>query len=261
MIVRALRLVGHQARYDLMGFLRNRQARFFTVLLPVVFLVILVGVFGNRTVGPQQVRAATYYVPGLSAMAIIAASFVNLVISVTTQRETGVLKRRRATPVPAWTLIAARTLTAMVVSLATMAVVLVIGRVAYGVAMPATAVPGVVVTAVIGTVTFCCLGYALSTVIRSPDAAQPMVQAVMLPLYFISGVFVPVITLPAWLQDVARFFPVQHLADGLHHAFDPAGHGTRIAGADLAVLVLWAGAGLAVALLRFTWMPSAAEAG
>jgi ABC-2 type transport system permease protein len=252
--------VVHQARYDLLGFLRNRQARFFTILLPVAFLVILAGVFGNHTVGPHHVRAATYYVPGLSAMAIIAASFVNLVISITAQRETGVLKRRRATPVPAWTLIAARTLTAMVVSLATMAVVLVIGRVAYGVTLPGSTIPGAVVIAVVGAIAFCCLGYALSTTIRSADAAQPMVQAVMLPLYFISGVFIPNVDLPTWLQDVARFFPVQHLADGLHHTFDPAVHGTGIAGGDLAVLSAWAVVGLAVALLRFTWTPSAADA-
>jgi ABC-2 type transport system permease protein len=256
----ALRLVLHQARYDLLGFIRNRQARFFTLLLPVIFLVLLVGVFGNRTVGPQHMRAATYYVPGLSAMAVIAASFVNLVISITTQRETGVLKRRRATPVPAWTLIAARTVTAMVIALATMAVVLVIGRLAYGVTLPNSTIPGVIVTALTGTLTFCCLGYALSTTIRSADAAQPMVQAVMLPLYFISGVFIPNVDLPTWLQDVARFFPVEHLADGLHHAFDPAAQGSGIAGVDLAVLAAWAVAGLAVALSRFSWTPSTADA-
>ncbi len=255
-----LRLVLHQARYDLLGFLRNRQARFFTLLLPVIFLVLLVGVFGNRTVGPQHVRVATYYVPGLSAMAVIAASFVNLVISITTQRETGVLKRRRATPVPAWTLIAARTVTAMVVALATMAVVLVIGWLAYGVTLPNSTIPGATVTARIGTPTFCCLGYALSTTIRSADAAQPMVQAVMLPLYFISGVFIPNVDLPTWLRGVARFFPVEHLADGLHHAFDPAARGSGIAGVDLAVLAAWAVAGLAVALPRFSWTPSTADA-
>src|SRR5208283_3372859 len=94
-------LVLHQARYELLSFLRNKQARFFTLLLPLAFLVILVGLFGNHTVGSEHVKESTYYVPGLSAMAVISASFVNLVISITTQRESGVLKRRRAAPVPA----------------------------------------------------------------------------------------------------------------------------------------------------------------
>ncbi len=256
----ALGLVGHQARYELLAFLRNRQARFFTVLLPVLFLVVLVGVLGNDTVGPQHLKASTYYVPGLSALAIIAACFVNLVISITAQREMGILKRRRATPVPAWVLIAGRTLTAMVVGLAVMAVLLAIGRFAYGVHLPRSTIPGIMLTAVVGSVTFCCLGYALSTAISSADSAQPVLQAITLPLYLISGIFVPNISLPGGLQHVARFFPVQHLADGLHHAFDPATHSSGIVWNDLGVLVLWAAVGLAVALRRFAWTPTAARA-
>ncbi|HEY4413048.1 MAG TPA: hypothetical protein VGN06_08630, partial [Gaiellaceae bacterium] len=84
-------MVLHQFRYDLLGFMRNQQSRFFTVALPIIFLVIFVSVFGNDKLGPQGIKASTYYVPGISALAVIAGSFVNLVISVTAQRETGVL--------------------------------------------------------------------------------------------------------------------------------------------------------------------------
>ena len=256
----SLRLVFHQARFDALGFIRNRQARFFTLVLPVIFLVIFVSVFGNNRIGPQNVKASTYYVPGLAALGVIAGSFVNLVISVTTQREAGVLKRRRSTPVPAWVLIAGRALTAVAVAVAVMAILLLIGRFAYGVRLPAATLPGVVVTAIVGAVAFCCLGYALTTAIRAADSAQPMVQAIMLPLYFISGVFIPNVSLPHWLQDVARVFPVQHLAGGLRHAFDPATHGAGIVWSDLGVLVLWGAAGLAIALTRFVWTPVTATA-
>src|SRR6185436_4268743 len=111
-----------------------------------IFLVIFVGVFGNDTVGPQHVKASTYYVPGLTAMAVIAGSFVNLVISVTAQRESGVLKRRRATPVPAWVIIGGRALTAIAISAATSTVLLVVGRVAYGVQLPTSTIPAVALT-------------------------------------------------------------------------------------------------------------------
>jgi ABC-2 type transport system permease protein len=103
-----------------------------------------------------------------------------------------------------------------------------LGRFGYGVKLPTRTLPAIVLVAVVGAIAFCCLGYALSAALRSADAAQPMVQAIMLPLYFISGVFIPTMSLPAWLRDVARVFPVQHLADGLHHAFDPATRGTGI---------------------------------
>jgi ABC-2 type transport system permease protein len=250
-----MRLVLHQWRYDMVGFWRNPQSRFFTVALPIIFLVIFVSVFGNNTL-KNGVKASSYYVPGIAALAVIASSFFNLVIAITAQRESGVLKRRRATPVPAWVLIAGRTLTAVVVSLAVMTVVLLTGRFAYGVKLPLQTLPGVAITAIVGSIAFCCLGYALSTTIASEDAAQPIVQAIMLPLYFISGVFIPNINLPTWLRDVAKFFPVQHLASGLHQAFDTTTPGSGIVWSDLGVLAFWGVAGLAIALLRFTWTPA-----
>jgi ABC-2 type transport system permease protein len=254
-----LALVLHQARYDLLGIIRNRQARFFTLILPLLFLVIFVGVFGNHTLD-NGVKASTTYVPGLSALGVIAASFVNLVISITAQREGGILKRRRATPVPASVLIGGRTLTAVSVSLVVLTVLLAFGRIVFGVTLRTAALPGIALTAVVGSITFCVLGYALSTVIENEDAAQPMVQAIMLPLYFISGVFVPNIQLPSWLRHVAQVFPVEHLSDGLHKAYAPHVHGVGIVWSDIGVLALWAAVGLTVALLRFSWLPQAAGA-
>jgi ABC-2 type transport system permease protein len=252
-------MILHQFRYDLLAFFRNRQLRFFTVILPVLFLFIFVSVFGNNTLS-NGVKASTYYVPGLSALGVIAGSFVNLVISITAQRERGVLKRRRGTPVPAWVLIAGRALAAIVVALAVMTVLLLIGRFGYGVDLATSTLPSVILTGVVGAVSFSCLAYALTTAIKDEDAAQPMVQAIMLPLYFISGVFVPNVNLPTWLRDVAGVFPVQHLADSLHKAFDPTTRGAGFAWIDIGVLLLWAVAGLSVALWRFTWTPSTAAA-
>jgi ABC-2 type transport system permease protein len=254
-----LSLVLHQARYDLLGILRNRQARFFTLILPLLFLVIFVGVFGHH-VSRTGEKLSSWYVPGIAALGVIASSFVNLVISITAQREGGILKRRRATPVPAWVLISGRVLTALVVSVVVVAVLLAVGRVAYGVGLPTSTLPGVALTTVVGSITFCILGYALSTAIASEDAAQPMVQAIMLPLYFISGVFVPNINLPNWLRHVAQVFPVYHLANGLHRAYSPNVHGAGIVWSDLGVLAIWLAIGLVVALLRFSWLPKTATA-
>jgi ABC-2 type transport system permease protein len=246
----------HQARFDLRAFLRNRQARYFTLVLPVVLLVILVGAFGDKTVGEGGAEASTYYVPGICALALIAASFANLVISITAQRESGVLERRRATPVPAWVLIAGRAVTATGVSLVTVAVLLAVARLAYGVAVPARALPAVALTAIVGSAAFCALAFALSARIRSADAAQPIVQAILLPLYFASGVLVPAADLPDGLRRVGQVFPVEHLAVGLHHAFDGGG----VAWSDLGLLVLWGVVGFLLAAQRFTWTPSTTDA-
>ena len=252
-----LAMAGHQFRFDLRAFLRNRQARFFTLALPVGLLVIFAAVFGHHTVrvagGP--ISTAVYYVPGIIAMGIIGAAFVNLVISVTAQREAGVLKRRRATPVPASAVIAGRAFTAVIVALGIVAVLIGIGWVAYGAHVPARTAPALVVTAVVGALSFCCLGYALASVIGDQDAAQPITQAIMLPLYFVSGVFVAAASLPHWLVDVAAIFPVRHLAAALLVAYNPHTTGSGFATTDLLIVAAWGVGGLLVALRRFSWLP------
>lgn len=249
----------HQFRYDLRAFRRNRQAQFFTLALPVLFLVIFSSVFGGSdhtvAVAGGRISTSVSYVPGIIALGVIAASFINLVIAVTAQRETGVLKRRRATPVPAAAIIAGRALTAVVTALAISTVLIGIGWAAYGAHVPARTAPALAIAVITGAVSFCCLGYALASVIRDQEAAQPVTQAVMLPLYFISGVFVAASTLPGWLVDVASLFPVRHLAAALLTAYNPHTRGAGFAASDLLILALWGTAGLLIALRRFSWLP------
>ena len=256
----AIAVGAHQFRYDLRALLRNRQAQFFTLVLPVLFLVIFASIFGGHghtvAVAGGRINTSVAYVPGIMTLGIIAAAFINLVVSVVAQRETGVLKRRRATPVPAVALIAGRALTAIVVALATTALLVAIGWAAFGAHVPARTAPALAITIIIGAVTFCCLGYAVASMIHDQDAAQPVTQGIMLPLYFISGVFVAVSTLPHWLSNIADVFPVRHLAAALLTAYNPHTHGAGIAGADLLILAAWGVGGLAIALRRFTWQPA-----
>ena len=254
---RGLRLTWHQFGYDLRAFLRNRQSRFFTLALPVLFLIIFASLWRNDTVEVPggRIDESVAYVPGLITLGIIGAAFANLVIAVTAQRESGVLKRRRATPMPAGAIIGGRALTAMTTSLAIALLLLVIGWAAYGAHVPGRTSAALLVTVLLGAATFCCLGFALVSVIKNEDAAQPVTQAVMLPLYFISGVFIPLSTLPHWLTDVAGVFPVRHLAAALLTAYNPHVTGSGFAWRDLLILAAWGVGGLVVALRRFSWMP------
>jgi ABC-2 type transport system permease protein len=256
-----LTMIAHQFVFDLRAMLRNRQAQFFTFALPVMFLVIFASIFGGHgdtvKVAGGRIDTSVFYVPGIMALGIIAASFINLVISVTAQRESGVLKRRRATPVPAVVLIVGRALTAVVTALGIALALLGVGWAAFNAHLPARTLPALAVTIVVGAASFCCLGYALTSFIHDQDAAQPVTQAIMLPLYFISGVFVATTTLPTWLSDLADVFPVKHLAGALLSAYNPYTRGAGFAGTDLIVVGAWGLAGLAIALRRFSWLPLA----
>jgi ABC-2 type transport system permease protein len=253
-----IRLILHQTRYDLLTFVRNRQARFFTVALPVSFLVIFATVFGNKLIGPEHIKTSTYYVPGIAALAVLTASFSNLVISVTTQRELGILKRRRATPAPAGAVIAGRAITSLVVSLSVAAIVITIGGIVYGVHVAPGALGTLALTIAGGSLALACVGYAVTTMIGSADSAQPATLAISLPLAFISGVYIPPPNLPSALHHVAQAFPLQHLVAAVSRGFQPGSSG--IAWSDLAILAAWGLGGLTVALTRFRWTPAAIKA-
>ena len=108
---------------------------------------------------------------------------------------------------------------------------------------------------VVGAATFCSLGFALSAFIPTETSAAPIANAVILPLYFISGIFVPAEQIPQGMLDVASVFPVKPLFDALRVAFDPATSAPGIAGGDLLVVAAWGVAGLVIAATQFRWSP------
>lgn len=250
-------LVAHQTRYDLKAIRGNRQARFSTLLMPVMLLVVVVGVTGKEPIRDQgmALTPATYFTPGLIAFAVLASCLIALVVELVNQRETGVLKRRRARPVPAWTLVVGRTVAAAATSLAVATLLLIVATNGYDAVVPAAAIPALAITVIAGAASLSALAYALSTAIRSTAAAQPVVALVALPFLLLSGVFFPAAKLPSGLDTLARVFPLEHLAHGLRHAMLPGATGLRLDAGDLGLLVAWALAGLAIAVWRFDWLP------
>jgi ABC-2 type transport system permease protein len=255
-------LLAHQVRYDVRASLRNPRARFFTFFFPVVLLVIFTGVFGHgtTTIDGERVKLSHFYVPGILAMSIVVAAYANLVVSISALRESGVLKRRRATPVPPALLIAGQALSTLVIVGVMATILLAIGKVAYGVGMAPAALAALACTTVVATLTFACIGYAVSGMIGSPDAAQPIVQATTMPLWFLSGVFIPTANLSRTLRSVGSLFPVEHLAAGLQLASVHTSFISAISVSDLLALAAWGLAAAAFAIWRFSWLPSRATA-
>jgi ABC-2 family transporter protein len=104
----------------------------------------------------------------------------------------------------------------------------------------------------------CCIGYAVASVLDSVDTAQPAIQLTTLPLYIISGIWVPTDSLSDGLRQVAKIFPVEHLSALLHQAYVPGTTGGHVAGGDLLVLAAWAAAAALFAARRFSWLPAPA---
>src|ERR1700754_2095017 len=167
----AVRLAWHQYRYDQKTFWRDSAAVFFTVILPLIFLVIFASIFGNETVETDngEIKTATYYVAGLLTLEIKSATGVNLAITLTSWRERGLLKRLRGTPLPTWAFLVGRIGTCCVITLLTTILLVGVGRVAYGVTIPTSTLPAAILALLVGTASLCPLGFALCAVIPTEN--------------------------------------------------------------------------------------------
>jgi ABC-2 type transport system permease protein len=257
-----LALMWHQARYDLIASWRDPRSRFFTLIFPIVLLVIFAGVFGSgsTTVDGTKIDTARFFVPGIVTMSIITAAYAGLMIRTANARDNGLLKRRRATPVPAPVLLGGQVTATLFTTMAMSALLLLIARLGYGVSLSAGALAATGVAVVIGTLAFSCLGYAVAGAVGNADAAQPVAQATMMPLYFISGVWIPTDQLPHALQKIAALFPIEHLAAAAHLASVRSSFSAALSPKDLGVLAAWAAAAALFASRRFSWLPAAAGA-
>jgi len=256
-------LLVRQTAYDLIGFRRNPRAMVFTVAMPVVLLVLFGSVLGDRNeltrVDGLPIRVNAYFTAGIAAYSIMLIGFSSLMISVVTARESGLLKRYRGTPMPAWVFLAAQILQTMVTIAVMVGLLLVIGVVAYDVRISSSGAFALVVYVVVGAATMCALGLAFARVGTTVDAASAIGPFATVILAFASGVFIQVKELPQWLVDVGRVFPLAHLVEGLQRALSPAASGTAIDATNLAVLALWGVAALAVAVRSFRWEPIVAR--
>jgi ABC-2 type transport system permease protein len=254
--VTGLQLALHQFRYDQKIFWRNPASVFFTVMFPVIFLVLLGVIVNGQTIHAEGgIDATTYFVPAVITLAVVSATTVNLAMSLTILREGGILKRLRGTPLPSWVFIAGRVGNAIVTALLMFVLVTVLGRILFGVPVPWSGLGALVVALVVGSASFCALGVALTTIIPSREAAPAITNLVVFPLYFLSGVFIPESEIPGGVLHVADVFPVRHFFDALLAGFDPATAGAGFELGHLAVVAAWGLAGLAIASRRFRWEP------
>jgi ABC-2 type transport system permease protein len=253
-------LVAIQARYALLATLRTPRAMIFGAIFPIIFLVLFNSLFTNG--GPDTTKVAghtvnvhAYFTAGLIAYALALSCFSTPLMALTAQRERGQLKRQRGMPVPAWTFVAAQVLRSVAFAFAVGGIMIAIGITAYGVDLPAQTVPGFVIYLFLGTATLSALGIAATALAKNEESAQPIGAFTVVMLSFVSGIFIPIDTLPNWLQEIGRIFPLYHLAQGLQTTVADNPTGIGLSGDDVAVLAIWCLVGIRVATKNFKWEP------
>ena len=246
-----------QVRYENRAFWRNPLSAFFVFVFPLMFLVIFNLLFGNRELELPggTTNTSTFYVPAIVAMSVIYTCFNNVSIGVCFARDQGLLKRIRGTPLPGWTFLFGRIVHSVLLAVLLVAIVTAAGALVYDVEVPTNTLPAFFLTLAVGAATFCALGLAITAAIPNAEASPAVVNVLILPLLFISDIFIPLEDAPAWLTTVADIFPVGHFASAMHTVFNPFETGAGFEWVDLLVMGAWLVGGLALSARFLSWEP------
>jgi ABC-2 type transport system permease protein len=244
----------HELRVEQKLFWRSRELAFFTFALPIVFYVLLASVYGRkRTDTIAGVPGSDYLLAGMLGYGVVATAFAGLAISLTIRRESGILKRLRATPLPGVSYFGGVLGSTLVVYAIEAIVLVAIACLGFDAAFPPRLF-SLVLALLLGAVAFAAMGIGLTTVIRSAEGSSAVVNAIYLPMLFISGAFFEQDKFPDFLQKIADILPLSHF---ISLVLDILFHGQQIwdQWGDVAVVAAWGAFGAVVAFRRFRWEP------
>jgi ABC-type multidrug transport system permease subunit len=248
-------LVGSQTRYGIQQVLRDPMSAFFGVVFPVLLVSFFSGVNGPEAMW-AGLPLAQYLCASFAVYGVATTGFVNLPGAIADHRAQRILKRLRGSPLPPWAYLGGRSLAALLLGLVTVVLVFAVGAAFFDVTLPPSTWAATLLTFVLAICCFAACGLALVAVVDGPQAVIAATLSVLLPLSFVSDIFIAVEQMPTVLNAIGWTFP-------LRHAVAAAVTSTSGAALDatfwvhLAVLVLWTvGAGL-VALRWFHWEPRA----
>jgi ABC-2 type transport system permease protein len=255
-------LLWRQIRAQNKLFLRNPFSAFFSLAFPVMFLLLFGSLNGSGRIAElNNIRYIQFLAPGMLAFAVISTCYTGLVTGVAINRDEGLLKRVRGTPLPPWVYITARILSAVFFSLVSAVVMVIAAVLLFHVEVIGRMLPAAAVTLLAGAACFCALGMAVAAVIPNGEAAPVIANFTFFPVAFVSDLFFPTAGAPAWVGTVGSIFPVKHFALALEDTFNPFVHGSGFQWGHLGVMALWMVAGVVVAVRFFRWEPKAGASG
>ena len=245
-----MRLFLHELRTQQLLFWRNRESAVFVFIFPPMLFLLLGAVYSGRIDG---FRASDVLLVGLLGYGCANTAFAGLAITVVIRRESGVLKRIRATPLPPRTYLLSVLCSTLIVFVLQMLVTVALGVVLYGAHGPEN-VPGFVLSILLGIAAFAGLGFGAAALIRSSEGASAVVNLVLLPMAFLSAAFGPTRRYPELLQWIADVLPLTYFIRLLKFVY-LRGDAFTAHPTEIAIVALWGIAGLVVAWRRFGWEP------
>lgn len=192
-----------------------------------------------------------YLAPGIIAMSIMTGGVLGISSRMVSYRRKLILKRLRATPLTSLELVLANVLSQLVVVVAQVVILTLFATKAFNVQIVGSAVT-LILFALLGGLAFLTIGFAVSGLAKTEEAANTMGNVITLPMMFLSGVYFPVTGAPDWIKPLIGVLPLTYLANGMRDVI-LRGAGAGGLGLDMLVLVITAVVGLGVATRTFRW--------
>jgi ABC-type multidrug transport system permease subunit len=247
----AMTLLWAQIRYANRALWRDPGSVFFAVAFPVLLLLLIPTVFGTGELPwADGMRFPQWYAPAMAVYGIAVHAFVNVPEGVARARDTGVLRRLRGTPLPSPLYLAGRLGSIVLVALLIMATTMIVGVLVYGVDVPVGRLPVAAVTLLVGTVSLAALGLMVAAVVPSAGTVPAVALAFLLPLSFVSDIFM-LGELPAAMSAVGWAFPLKHFVHAMVGVFDSGSPAVDLV--HLAAMAGWGVVGAVVAAVTFRW--------
>jgi ABC-2 type transport system permease protein len=245
-------MLGRQIDYQLRLLARNPRGLWVSLLAPGLIMALRLGPGGSHA-GSLAARAAV--IAGLAAFGLIATCYLTHAIGLVTARESGVLRRWRASPLPRWGYFTGRITATVLLSLVAGAVIIAVGVSLGHVPFAAGSVPALLLVFVLGGVAWAALGTAVTALVAGPESANPVLVFSYLPVILLSGAL-GAIGEPAWLGTLMSYLPGRPVIAAASSALTWSGPGLApVSGRDLAVLAGWALIGLLASVRFFRWAP------
>jgi ABC-2 type transport system permease protein len=234
-----------QTLYELLLTLRRGENVLVTLIVPVMLLIF----FASLNIVPAvNGSAINFLLPGILALAVMAAGMVNLGIATAYERHYGVLKRLGSSPLPRSGLIIAKVISILILEVIQVLILVGVAIVLYG--WQLSGVAGLaLLTLALGTVTFAALGLAMAGALRA-ELTLAGANALFLLFILLGGGILPLSHLPAPLAAIAQVLPAAALTQALQATMT---NGAAFPGFSLLVLAIWAVVILVIAIRTFKW--------
>ncbi len=229
--------------------LRSPMAVGFTVLFPVM-LVVVVGLVWGNTPDPKLggYGGLDAMVPAYFALIIVIAGLINLPISLAVRREQGILRRFQATPLRPALVLSSQILVNLLLTIIGALLLLIVGRALFNLRLPADPL-AVAVAFVLSGLSFFAVSFIVAGLARTSDAARSIGLALYFPMMMLSGAAFPRASMPQAVQDASAWLPMTQVVTLLQDLWFGAGWNTVAIVVLLGMLI----AGVLIATRTFRW--------